>query len=175
MPTSGCSCRYRSSLRTCSGGPGRTSCTGQYRYPVSGQRNGFPGITATRHGRGGYERLPPPRTCRCARQTPVPTFASEAAARQHPVHHRTAGYRRALVRLFRAQIRRRPAHPHAEMRALHHRMVMRCPVYRERSWPSTIQPFNSNRGRAERRIRATCRGRVRRSGVHAEQPVLCAW
>ena len=45
MSTSGCSCRYRSSLRTCSGGPGGTSCTGQYHYPVSGQRNGFPEIT----------------------------------------------------------------------------------------------------------------------------------
>jgi hypothetical protein len=41
MSMSGCSCRYRSSLGTWSGGPGGTSCTGQYRYPVSGQRNSF--------------------------------------------------------------------------------------------------------------------------------------
>ncbi len=60
MSTSGCSCRYRSSLRTCSGGPGETSCTGQYRYPASGQRNGFPKSPATRHRRRGYECLPPP-------------------------------------------------------------------------------------------------------------------
>jgi hypothetical protein len=39
ISTSGCSCRYRSSLRTWSGGPGGTSCTGQYRYPLSGPRN----------------------------------------------------------------------------------------------------------------------------------------
>jgi len=42
ISTSGCSCRYRSSLRTWSGGPGGTSCTGQYRYPVSGPRNRLP-------------------------------------------------------------------------------------------------------------------------------------
>jgi hypothetical protein len=58
MSTCGCSCRYRSSLRTCSGGPGGTSCTGQYRHPVSGQRNGFPKSPATRHRRRGYKRLP---------------------------------------------------------------------------------------------------------------------
>jgi hypothetical protein len=58
MSTLGCSCRYRSSLRTCSGGPGETSCTGQYRYPVSDQRNGFPKSPATRHHRRGYECRP---------------------------------------------------------------------------------------------------------------------
>jgi hypothetical protein len=42
MSMSGCSCRYRSSLVSWSGGPGGTSCTGQYRYPVNRQRNGFP-------------------------------------------------------------------------------------------------------------------------------------
>lgn len=47
MSTPGCSCRYRSSLRTCSGGPGGTSCTGQYRYLASGQRNSFPESPAT--------------------------------------------------------------------------------------------------------------------------------
>jgi hypothetical protein len=51
MSTSGCSCRYRSSLLSWSGGPGGTSCTGQYRYPVSGQRNGFPEMT-------GHSALP---------------------------------------------------------------------------------------------------------------------
>jgi len=57
MSTSGCFCQYRSSLRTWSGGPGGgTSCTGQYRYPVSGQRNGFSKSPAIRRG---YERLPP--------------------------------------------------------------------------------------------------------------------
>jgi len=55
MSTSGCSCRYCSSLRTWSGGPGGTSCTGQYRCPASGQRNGFPKSPATRHRRRGYE------------------------------------------------------------------------------------------------------------------------
>ena len=65
MSTSGCSCRYRSSLRTCTSGPGGTSCTGQYRHPVSGQRNGFPKSPATRHRRPGYECLPPSWTCRC--------------------------------------------------------------------------------------------------------------
>ena len=45
MSTSGCPCRYRSSLGTWSGGPGGTSRTGKYRYPVSGQRNSFPKIT----------------------------------------------------------------------------------------------------------------------------------
>ena len=66
MSTSGCSCRYRSSLRTCSGGPGGTSCTGQYRYPAGGQRNGFPKSPATRHRRRGSECPSPPWTCRCA-------------------------------------------------------------------------------------------------------------
>ena len=59
MSTSGCSRQYRSSLRTCSGGPEGTSCTGQYRYPVSDQRNGFPKSPATHHHHRGYERLPP--------------------------------------------------------------------------------------------------------------------
>ena len=35
---------------------GETSCTGQYRYPVTGQRNGFPRLPATRHRRRRYER-----------------------------------------------------------------------------------------------------------------------
>ncbi len=48
MSTSGCPCRYRSSLGTWSGGPGGTSRTGQYRHPVSGQRNSFPKSHATR-------------------------------------------------------------------------------------------------------------------------------
>ena len=48
MSTSGCSCWYRSSLRTCSAGPGGTSCTGQYRYRARGQRNGFPQSPPTR-------------------------------------------------------------------------------------------------------------------------------
>jgi len=96
MSTSGCSCRYRSSLRTCSGGPGGTSCTGQYRYPAGSQRNGFPKSPATRHRRRASECPSPPWTCRVRMTNPGTTFASGAAARQHPVHHRTAGYRRAL-------------------------------------------------------------------------------
>ena len=48
MSTSGCSCRYRSSLRTWSGGPGGISCTGQYRYRVSSQHKSFPKSHATR-------------------------------------------------------------------------------------------------------------------------------
>jgi len=48
MSTSGCSCRYRSSLGSCSGGPGGTSGTSQYRYPVGGQRNSFPKSQAIR-------------------------------------------------------------------------------------------------------------------------------
>ena len=55
ISTSGCSCRYRSSLRTWSGRPGGTSCTGQYRHPASGQRNGFPKSPAPCHHRYGYE------------------------------------------------------------------------------------------------------------------------
>ena len=54
MSTSGCSCRYRSSLGSCSGGPGGTSGTGQYRYPVSGQRNSFPKSHAIRLRRRGH-------------------------------------------------------------------------------------------------------------------------
>jgi hypothetical protein len=70
ISTSGCSCRYRSSLRTRSSGPGGTSCTRQYRYPASGQRNGFPKSPATRHRRG-HQCLPPSSTRR--RMTnPVP-------------------------------------------------------------------------------------------------------
>jgi len=84
MSTSGCSCRYRSSLRTCSGGPSRTSCTGQYRYPVSGQRNGFPKSPATRHRRRSHERIPPSWTLPVPMTNPGTTFASAAAARQHP-------------------------------------------------------------------------------------------
>ena len=52
MSTSGCSCRYRSSLGSCSGGPGGTSGTGQYRCPVSGQRNSFRETGAIRRRRG---------------------------------------------------------------------------------------------------------------------------
>jgi hypothetical protein len=48
MSTSGCSCRYRLSLRTWSGGPGGISCTGQYRYRVSSQHKSFPKSHATR-------------------------------------------------------------------------------------------------------------------------------
>ena len=84
MSTSGCSCRYRSSLRTCSGGPGGTSCTGQYGYPVSGQRKAFqnhlpPALVAVAmsafrpHGRAGAHDKPR-----------YSTFASGAVARQHP-------------------------------------------------------------------------------------------
>jgi hypothetical protein len=59
ISTSGCSCRYRSSLRTWSGGPGGTSCTGQYRYPVSGPRNRLVKTRATRRHRRGYGYPPP--------------------------------------------------------------------------------------------------------------------
>jgi hypothetical protein len=57
ISTSGCSCRYRSSLRTWSGRPGGTSCTGQYRHPASGQRNGFPKTPAPGHHRYGPASL----------------------------------------------------------------------------------------------------------------------
>ena len=60
ISTSGCSCRYRSSLRTWSGGPGGTSCTGQYRCPASGPRNRLLKTRAAR--RYGYP--PPTWTCR---------------------------------------------------------------------------------------------------------------
>jgi hypothetical protein len=68
IPTSGCSRRYRSSLRTWSGGPGGTSCTGQYRYPVSGPRNR---VLKTRATRRGHRHPPPTRTCRRPSQTPA--------------------------------------------------------------------------------------------------------
>ena len=42
-----------------SGGPGGTSCTGQYRYPASGQRNGFPKSPATRHRPAAMSALRP--------------------------------------------------------------------------------------------------------------------
>jgi hypothetical protein len=116
MSTSGCSCRYRSSLRTWSGGPGGTSCTGQYRYPVSGQRNGFPRSPATRHRRRSHERIPPSWTL----PVPMTTLYHRriCSGRQAaPIHHRTADYRRAPVRLSGAQIGGRPAHPHADERA----------------------------------------------------------
>jgi hypothetical protein len=38
-----------------------------------------------------------------AHDKPGTTVASAAAARQHPIYHRTVGYPRALVRLFQAQ------------------------------------------------------------------------
>jgi hypothetical protein len=118
MSTSGCSRRYRSSLRTCSAGPGGTSCTGQYHYPVRGRRN---------------------RLSRITRQSPATVVAvvamsasrPHARARAHdksrhhlriwgrcraaPVHHQTVGYRPAQARPFRAQTGRRTAHPHADV------------------------------------------------------------
>ena len=53
--TSGCSCRYRSSLRTCSGGPGGTSCTGLVspsgtRSAQAGDHIGEPGVLAPERG-----------------------------------------------------------------------------------------------------------------------------
>jgi hypothetical protein len=123
MSTSGCSCRYRSSLRTWSGGPGGTSCTGQYRYPVSGQRNGFPRSPATRHRRRSHERIPPSWTL----PVPMTTLYHRriCSGRQAaPIHHRTADYRRAPVRLSGAQIGGRPAHPHAEMSVLCRHILM---------------------------------------------------
>jgi len=123
MSTSGCSCRYRSSLRTWSGGPGGTSCTGQYRYPVSGQRNGFPKSPATRHRRRSHERIPPSWTLPVPMTTCI-TFASAAA-----IHHRTADHRRAPVRLSGAQIGGRPAHPHAEMSVAWRHMLMHCGAF----------------------------------------------
>jgi len=84
ISTSGCSCRYRSSLRACSGDPGGTSCTGQYRYPVSGQRNGFPKSPATRHRRHGHDCIPPSWTLPVPMTNPGTTFASAAVASQHP-------------------------------------------------------------------------------------------
>ena len=84
MSTSECSCRYRSSLRTWSGGPGGTSRTGQYRYPASGQHNGFPKSPVTRHRRRSHERIPPSQALPVPMTNPGTTFASAAAARQHP-------------------------------------------------------------------------------------------
>ena len=97
MSTSECSCRYRSSLRTWSGGPGGTSCTGQYCYLASGQRNGFPESPAT--------AIVAAMSAPALMDGPVrmtdagATFATGAAARQHPIYHRIAGYRRTLARL----------------------------------------------------------------------------
>ncbi len=104
MSTSGCSCRYRSSLRTCSGGPGGTSCTAQYRYPASGQRNGFPKSPATRHRRRGYERALRPHGHAGAHDKPRYHLRIRSRCQAAPVHHRTAGYRRALVRLPRRRL-----------------------------------------------------------------------
>ena len=83
MSTSGCSCRYRSSLRTWSGGPGGTLCTGQYRYPASGQRNGFPKSPATRPRRRAMSALRPHGRAG-AHDKPGTTFASGAVARRTP-------------------------------------------------------------------------------------------
>jgi hypothetical protein len=66
ISTSGCSCRYRSSLRTWFGGPGGTSCTGQYRCPVSGPRNR---LLKTRATRRRYRYPPPTWTRRRPLQT----------------------------------------------------------------------------------------------------------
>jgi hypothetical protein len=82
--TSGCSCRYRSSLRTWSGGPGGTSCTGQYRYPVSCPRNRL--VKNTRHPPS------PPRLWIPSARMDMPaaianpgiTTTCAAAARQYP-------------------------------------------------------------------------------------------
>jgi hypothetical protein len=127
MSTSGCSCRYRSSLRTWSGGPGGTSCTGQYRYRVSGQRNGFPRSPATRHRRRSHERIPPSWTL----PVPMTTLYHRriCSGRQAaPIHHRTADYRRAPVRLSGAQIGGRPAHPNADVSEFRHRILMQRPA-----------------------------------------------
>jgi hypothetical protein len=85
ISTSGCSCRYRSSLRTWSGGPGGTSCTGQYRYPVSCPRNRL--VKNTRHP------PPPPRLWILSAHMDMPAAIANpgititcgaAAARQYP-------------------------------------------------------------------------------------------
>ena len=94
---------------------GGTSCTGQYRYPAGGQRNGFPKSPATRQRCRGHERLPPFMDTPVRMTNPGTAFASGAAARQHPYTTGIAGYQRALVRLFRTQTGHRPAHPHADV------------------------------------------------------------
>ena len=85
ISTSGCSCRYRSSLRTWSGGPGGTSCTGQYRYPVSCPRNRL--VKNTHHP------PPPPRLWIPSAHMDMPAAIANpgititcgaAAARQYP-------------------------------------------------------------------------------------------
>jgi len=113
MSTSGCSCRYRSSLGTWSGGPGGTSRTGQYRYPVSGQRNSFPKSHATpsrRRGCGYEVRALRPHGPAGAHDNPSTNFACEAAAKQHRnrplrrMYHRTAGYRPSADQVRPAQM-----------------------------------------------------------------------
>jgi hypothetical protein len=95
ISTSGCSCRYRSSLRTWFGRPGGTSCTGQYRCPVSGPRNRLlktvlPAAaidTLRRHG------------CAGAHHKPGITTTCGAAARQYPRSGlRAADTTRLLIR-----------------------------------------------------------------------------
>ena len=93
ISTSGCSCRYRSSLRTWSGGPGGTSCTGQYRYPLSGPRNRLLKTRATRRRGYGY---PPPRwTLRRPSQTSVSPPHAEPPPGSTPKWLTCCRYRRA--------------------------------------------------------------------------------
>ena len=128
MSTSGFSWRYLSSLRTWSGGPGGTSCTGQYRYPVSGQRNGFPenhllpaiaavATSALRpHGRAG------------AHDKPGLAFASGVVARQHPY---TTGpwLPTSASQAVPGADWTTAAHPHAEMSISSVRISMHVMAY----------------------------------------------
>jgi hypothetical protein len=88
ISTSGCSCRYRSSLRIWSGRPGGTSCTGQYRHPASGQRNGFPKSPAPCHHRYGYECRralvrPSKRRLNAGLDLPVPDIPVASGGQPH--------------------------------------------------------------------------------------------
>ena len=83
MSTSGCPCRYRSSLGTWSGGPGGTSRTGQYRYPVQRPAQQLSEITRypprrrrRRRGRG-YEVPSALMDAPVRMTTPGTTFACE--------------------------------------------------------------------------------------------------
>jgi hypothetical protein len=137
ISTSGCSCRYRSSLRTWSGGPGGISCTGQYRYRASNQHKSFPKSHAT--------RLTPSPTVAIG----VPSAVTDGQVRKtnptppphvEPLPSSTgtglcAAAITGLLATGRAPIRcsgtdgRGPTRPHADVRKLSVRILLRRPAY----------------------------------------------
>ena len=129
MSTSGCSCRYRSSLRAWSGGPGGTSCTGQYRYPVSGQRNGFLKSPATRHRRNVHECVPPSWTLPVPMTNPSTTFASAAVARQHPYATKDRWLPPSAGQAVPGADWRQACPPSCRIAALTAQILMRRPAY----------------------------------------------